>query len=88
VDNHPSSSARKSEISDGEVRYEICKHWQSRGYCKLLVDGQCKFVHTTETRGWGSYGLRDFGANKHEANWRRYVKRMKEEENAWIKGAS
>merc|ERR1719379_1197695 len=51
---------RKSEVSeptsDAERSIMVCRHWKSKGWCRL--EGNCKFLHPENKRGVSAPGGR------------------------------
>merc|ERR1712032_1728454 len=46
----------------GEKSVMVCRHWKSKGWCKL--EAQCKFLHPEHKRGAGTLGNDGVGGAK------------------------
>jgi hypothetical protein len=39
------------QTSDHEKSTKVCRHWKSKGWCRMQSDGHCKFMHPVHKRG-------------------------------------
>jgi len=49
LDAHEKNSEASAPSSDAERSVMVCRHWKSKGWCRL--DSKCKFLHPEDKRG-------------------------------------
>ncbi|CAK0879780.1 unnamed protein product [Prorocentrum cordatum] len=57
-------SASSIDALDGDKSMMVCRHWKSKGWCRL--EGGCKFLHPDSKRGTGVPPKRGGGAGGRE----------------------